>query len=39
MYRSYGRLSAGDVKPGDKVKAGAIVGKTGNTGSDAPVTP
>lgn len=33
MYSYYGHLSAVDVKPGDKVKAGSVVGKAGNTGN------
>lgn len=33
MYSYYGHLSEVDVKPGDKVKAGSVVGKAGNTGN------
>ena len=32
MYSYYGHLSAVDVKPGDTVQAGSVVGKAGNTG-------
>nr|BFF08393.1 hypothetical protein GCM10023233_33620 [Brevibacterium otitidis] len=33
MYSYYGHLSAVDVKPGDTVEAGTVVGKAGNTGN------